>query len=210
MPKCRIKVGVVSAMLLCWSAAIGQGQNSAPQPVAKAGTEAVPYTFKAATRLVVVDVVAKDAHNQPVRDLTEADFRVFEKQGSLEESPQKISAFRFVDGAAPRPPIETAVTPVPHGTYTNLVATHDLPVPPTVLLIDALNTALSSGNIEIRQRLLRMTDSIPGNVPVAVFLLGAQPQMVQNFTTDSKALHRAVARALGLQLILSNSPIVRT
>ena len=54
-------------------------------------------TFTVTSREVVVDVVATDRHDHPLRDLVASDFRVYEVAPHSRHVPQRITAFRFVD-----------------------------------------------------------------------------------------------------------------
>jgi hypothetical protein len=73
-----------------------------PQPVSRQSqTEAPSFTFKVITRMVIVEVVVRDAADNPVRDLTANDLRVSETIGDSKELPkkelpQKIASFHLV------------------------------------------------------------------------------------------------------------------
>src|ERR1700719_3749117 len=66
-----------------------QTPRSEPEP---------PAILKVTTRLVTVDVVARDRHGNPVRDLTASDFQVTEQAGSHKDL-QQIASFRMLDRA---------------------------------------------------------------------------------------------------------------
>src|SRR5438270_413220 len=83
---------------------------------------------------------ALDPRGQVLPDLKASDFQVFEQiRGKKIQREQKVSRFEFVsqDSVKNTP---QQVPKFPAGVYTNLVAARHLPVPPTVLLIDGLNT----------------------------------------------------------------------
>ena len=82
-----------------------------------------------------MDVVAADSHGKPIRGLTQDDFQVFEERAG----PQKIAKFRFVDASVNAP--SRAISPAPSGAhlYSNQ-AFDKLAIPPSILLMDALNT----------------------------------------------------------------------
>ncbi len=72
---------------------------------------------------------------------------------------------------------------VPAGVYTNAVTLEKNQVPPTILLVDGLNTALKDqGQVQVQMQ--RIIKAIPNNVPVAIFLLGRRLRMLQDFSTD--------------------------
>ena len=60
----------------------------------------IPYTFHVSTREVLVDVIAVNAHNQPIADLTPADFQVVEKNTHSPDAPVSISSLRVIDSTA--------------------------------------------------------------------------------------------------------------
>src|SRR5216684_2549031 len=157
-----------------------------------------PAVLKVTTRLVTVDVVARDHRGNPVRDLKVSDFQVTE-QGSSHKNQQQIASFRLLDRAltqASEP--ETAALKLPKGVFTNLVTTKSLSSPPTILLVDGLNTDATT-QLQVRQKMVRMLASAPSDVPMAVFLLGRELRLLQSFTTDTKLLRAAAERALTLE-----------
>jgi len=157
-----------------------------------------PAVLKVTTRLVTVDVVARDHHGDPVRDLTADDFKITEQAG-LHKDQQQIASFRLLDRAlAKAPDSERAALQLPAGVYTNLMTTKSLSVPPTILLVDGLNTGATT-QLQVRQEMVRLLASSPSDVPVAVFLLGRELQLLQSFTADTQLLHAAAKRALTLE-----------
>ncbi|MGP0019849.1 MAG: PA14 domain-containing protein [Candidatus Sulfotelmatobacter sp.] len=54
------------------------------------------FTFKVVTRMVIVEVVVRDTADNPVRDLTAKDLRVFETIGASKKLPEKIASFRSI------------------------------------------------------------------------------------------------------------------
>src|SRR6266480_4694768 len=86
-------------------------------------------------------------------------------------------------------------SPLPAGVYTNLVTTKNLSAPPTILLVDGLNTDATS-QVQVRQKMVRLLASAPSDVPMAVFLLGRELKLLQSFTTDAKLLSAAAERAM--------------
>ncbi len=87
--------------LLC----LAQNAPEPSQPVAlvpprpdlnQSQTEAPSFTFKVITRMVIVEVIVRDAADNPVRDLTAKELRVSETIGDSKELPQKIASLRLV------------------------------------------------------------------------------------------------------------------
>ncbi|MEQ1353018.1 MAG: VWA domain-containing protein [Candidatus Acidiferrum sp.] len=150
------------------------------------------------TLLVTVDVVARDRHGNSVRDLAPSDFQITEQAGS-HKGQQQIASFRLLDRSlAKAPDPERAALQLPAGVYTNLVTTKSLSAPPTILLVDGLNTDATT-QLQVRQKMVQLLASAPSEIPMAVFLLGKDLRLIQGFTTDSKLLHSAAEQALSLE-----------
>ena len=195
---------IAGAMLATLSVSLaGQQAPSTPSaaPASTSAPTAAPpspaeptATFKATSRMVEVEVVAKDHQGHAITGLTANDFQVFEhvpgKHGQVSE---KIAAFRAIS-VAELAAHDSGKTNLPPGVYTNLVTMDKVPVPPTVLLLDGLNTDRAS-QMQVHQQMIKMLNSIPDDVPVAVFLLGRRLVKIQDFTTDVKLLKSAIQKA---------------
>lgn len=180
-------------------AAIAAGQSPQPgTPVSPAGRQAPTsesgYVLKVRTRLVTLDVIATDSQGNVVRDLRPDELQVFEERNKQ----QKIAAFEFIDTAARAAAPKTA-PPVTAGSnfYSNAVALETLQVPPTVLLLDSLNST-TANQMRARGHMVELLRSLPQDTPVAVYLLGNTARLVQSFTSDPTLLRSAVERAMGL------------
>lgn len=150
-------------------------------------------TFKATTRMVTIDVVARDGKGNSLHDLKPDNFEVSEQiEPHREKYPQKIAAFRATSVAelAALDPGKPKMAP---GVYTNLVTMNREPVPPTIILVDALNTDRAS-LLQVRQQLVKILASIPDDIPTAVYLLGRRLEMIQSFTTDPKLLRATLGK----------------
>jgi len=173
--------------------------NAQPASFAGSGSHPEPMaTFKATSRLVTVEVVAKDHKGQPVKGLTVEDFQVFEQEAGWrkEKRQQKIALVQPVN-ILDRPADRNNVQLAP-GIHTNMITLQQNPVPPTIMLVDALNTSWAN-RVQVRIQMVRMLRTIPDDVPVAVFLLGRQLRLLQNFTTDPKLLKSALEKTSSLQ-----------
>jgi len=175
-------------------------QDSPSQPKAKP-TESQPqessspFVFRQYSRMVNVDVVVKDAKGNHVRGLKAGDFEISEQtpSKSRQKRPQKIFRISEIETAGMNPPVAAPAETVP-GVYSNAVAAQKDPVPPTVLLVDGINTEIQY-QAQVRVQMLRMLKQLPPNVPVAVFLMGTHLQMLQGFTTDPRLLQEALSKA---------------
>jgi VWFA-related protein len=186
---------------------IAQKSNQTVNPPAAVSPSAPPaspsdrnnqpsVTFKAVTRQVVLDVVAKDKQGHPVLNLTANDFQVFERVGWAAKTPETITAFRLVDKTKPRekPPSIQNLVNVPNGAYSNLAAVREPDDPLTVLLLDNLNADLFAR--DTRRDVLKMVDSTDLNVPVSVFYLSNNLRMLQDFDSNAKQLRSTVHQLL--------------
>jgi VWFA-related protein len=155
---------------------------------------AIP-TFKSATRLVLVDVVATDNNGRPVHDLKAEDFTVLDNG-----KPQSIVSFEEQrPDANPRP---SEPLNLPDHVYTNYVSRQE-PGALTVMLFDSLNADRQDQPIA-RQKMLSFLAKLPAGQKVALYSLGSRLKMVQSFTENSDQLI-AAARELSAHTHATNS-----
>jgi len=193
----KAAVLVSATLFLAVGVGVSQQQRSPgplptyPRPALPATSQspAPGNTVKVSTRLITVDIVATDSHGNAIRDLTQDDFQVFDEHGGQ----QKIARFEFIDTSVPPPGPAPGSLPVGPHIYANLQAAR-LKVPPTAILMDALNTSIFR-QIQVRRDMILFLKNLPPDTPVAVFLLGHTVHIVQNFTTDPKLLRGAVDQA---------------
>jgi VWFA-related protein len=138
--------------------------------------------FQANARIVVLDVVVTGKNRHPLTGLHQNDF-VLSEDGH----PQIITHFEEHTGAQPlqvNPP-----DPAPN-IFTNIprVKPSDSV---TVLLFDSLNTPLDDQSFVREQMLKYLKRPDPGH-RIAIFTLGTQLRMLQNFTDDPALLAAAV------------------
>lgn len=185
--------------LFLFTGSTGFAQDKPQPPLSHSGQEP-PAVLKVTTRLVTVDVVARDHKGNPVTDLKADEFQITE-QASSHKSMQKIASFRMLDRAQARVPDEEKVAlQLPAGVHTNLVTTKRLSAPPTILLVDGLNTEATT-QLQVRKKMVQLLASMPGDVPLAVFMLGRELHLLQTFTADTKLLKAAAERALTLEAV---------
>ena len=146
--------------------------------------------LRAHSNLVLLDVVVTD-HETPVHGLTRSQFHIFDN--GREQSIQTFDEHQ----PPSQPPSVPAPFELPPHTFTNI------PLYPTasavnVLLLDGLNTALSSQLDVRRQMLLEMGEIAPGT-PLIVFTLSSRLRMLAGFTTDPASLVNVLKK-------LSNGP----
>lgn len=135
-------------------------------------------TFRAQANLVLVDVVATDAHNRPVDHLTAKDFTVLENG-----KPQTLKLFEEhlpqTSPAVPAPKLAP-------GTFTNRSAVAD-GGPLNVIVLDRLNTPTMDQPYLNKQLVKYLQDAPPGQ-RVAIFGFGTRLYLLQGFTSDPKQL----------------------
>src|ERR1035441_3195395 len=167
---------------------VAPGQGAAPQSSAPA------FMLSTTTRMVNLEVVVKDSKGNHIKGLVPMDFQIFEQtpSRSKEKREQQIADFKEVHvGDLPAPPsLKEQAQP---GVYANALAVRKDPVPPTILLVDGLNTEVQY-QAQVHVQMLKMLRQLPTNVPVAVFLLGDRMVMLQSFTTDPKLLQAALSK----------------
>jgi VWFA-related protein len=173
-------------------------QISTPQlQPTTAGNPATPsdFTVRTYTRLVNLEVVVKDSKGNHIKDLKPEDFQIEEQTPakSGKWSGQKIAEFREVHMAVLAAPVEMQPQ-MPPGSYTNALTVRQDPVPPTIILVDGLNTPVEV-QPQVHVQMLKMLRQLPTNVPVAVFLLGDRLTLLQGFTRDPKLLLAALSKA---------------
>ena len=143
--------------------------------------------IRATTRLVQVDVVVTDSSGHPVKDhLTERDFSILE-----DGKPQKVSFFSFqqLEGREKRQPPQ-----LPPHVATNRPEYRHTAGPPIILLLDGVNTPVEN-QMYVRQQMLRfLANHFDPSMRIAVFVLGNQLTVLQDFTSDPALLTAAMQK----------------
>ena len=180
--------------IFVFSIAVAFGQT-APIPAPQQSPSAVSTspqsgpTLKSNTRLVTVDVVVTDSHGEAVRDLKKEDFQILEEHNRE----QQIDHFEFIDlraNAAAR-----VAQPVASARIFSNALPAQMTIPPTVLMMDALNTDIANQAV-VHQHMVALLKTLPPNTQVAVFVLGHSLQMLQSFSTDPSLLRAAVDKTM--------------
>jgi len=200
---CRLAPHLVLVLLVFVGADSILGQDkpqlpSPPQPtlVETSASDLASSAAFTPGRYILVDVVATNSQGYPVTGLTENDFRVFEKVDWVTQVPEKIAVFRVADKTAQQSATKTQKLPSSSPKMQGeLIAAGEPEAPLTVLLLDDLNTDLSSPSV--REQVAGMADlgcdQVPVDplcvtVPIAVMLLGPKLEMLQDFNSDRDVL----------------------
>lgn len=195
--------GPIAIVALCFCSAMLIADRATPQsaptapPAQKAGAQQPGpgqsgYVLKVTTRLVTVDVTATDSHGNPVHDLKPDDLQIFEEH----KAQQKIEHFEYFEKMkAVGPPDNSAATRERANLLSNQLPLERLKIPPTVLLVDSLNTQTSNQQ-QGRLHMLQLLRTLPQDTPIAVFLLGSSLKILQGFTSDGRLLRAALDQAV--------------
>ena len=136
------------------------------------------------TRLVEVDVVVRDK-NGPVGNLTKDDFTILDNG-----IPQRVELFAISNAERPKP--QQNLQSLPQGVVSNRFG-KQVPTSATVILFDRLNTA-DTFQREGRTQLLSYLKSARREDLTAIYTLGDDLKLVQDFTNDADQLVRAATK----------------
>jgi VWFA-related protein len=173
----------------------GHAQHPAPQRAAG--------TLTAGVTAVLVDVVVRDRHGQPVRDLTEADFQVLE-----EGIPQPIGSFsRVFDGVTAPVPAVGAPAAAASATNPGIAAppqgqVSDQPV--TAIVFDRLSPEARRLAVQAAQNYLGTREGAPGYVGIFGVDLALTPYAP--FTRNTRVLRQALTKMASRGSASFNSP----
>lgn len=190
----RISCSVFLFLVISAWASPQQGQStsaSAPAQASPANAPAQQPALRITTRMVVVDVVATDSKDLPIKDLKADDFTVQE-----EGREQAVRAFSFhqteQEPASASAQASAFVNPkLPPGYFSN-APSYKSNGALNVLLLDALNSTLLN-QASIRDGMIKLIEKLPAGQPIAIYLLGNKLTLVQDFTSDPEVLRKAIA-----------------
>jgi VWFA-related protein len=134
--------------------------------------------------LVLLDVVVMDKAGNPVPGLRLEDFSVTE-----DGKPQALSFLTAPKTDAPPP-----VPPLPEGVYSNAPLYRLSGSTPTVVVLDAANTAFNDQVYVRRQMLQYLRDQYQPGQRTAIFALTDKLFLLQDFTADPELLAASLKR----------------
>ncbi len=137
-----------------------------------------------------VNVLVLDRKGVPVRGLTKADFLIYD-EGEAQEITE------FLESAAdpnPAAPVQKSVLPV--NTFTNEGSRTDGRGSLSIVLFDELNTKIQDKAFA-RTRILKFLGQARPQDHLAIYLLSDRVRVLHDFTQDTGALSRAIARHTG-------------
>ncbi|HWF02171.1 MAG TPA: VWA domain-containing protein, partial [Candidatus Angelobacter sp.] len=181
----------------CSSTLAAQSAPSVTTQSAETSTQA-PFVFKSSSRLVLVDVVATNGKGEPITDLKTEDFVVSEDGRS-----QTVSSFSFQQPSTASSATENAAQPLPSGEVTNVPRFKKGDIW-NVIVLDVLNSPMLDQS-DTRQQFLKVLARLP-NQPVAIYTLGSQLRLVQDFSSDPALLKQAIAGLNNKTSLLLDNP----
>ncbi len=158
-------------------------QTSRPQSTTAQDAQASRPSLKVVSQMVQVDVIAKDRNGNPVKDLKQSDFTVYDNGKK-----QEIAWFSLETDKT----INKPAAPVAPNTYSNLVEQKaGVPGNLTIILLDFLNTK-HSDMVAARNQVMKMLQQMKPEDRVAIYVLSGRLYVLHDFTSDSSALTRSV------------------
>jgi VWFA-related protein len=162
--------------------------QQAPSPPAAQSSPRTPSVLRATTRLVQVSVVVQDKKGNPVPGLKKTDFSLQD-----EGVPQEIAFFSGeFEANRPAKPVS-----VPANIFSNRFeqAGH-APGAVTAILLDMLNTSFEDQSYA-RNQAIKFLQLLRPQDHVAIYVLTSRLSVLQDFTSDSSALLRALEQYKG-------------
>jgi VWFA-related protein len=151
-------------------------------------------TIRVDTNLVIVDVVVTDANQNPVHNLTAADFGLREdgQAQTIKSFEEHTAGKQYAGNEAAKVHQAAPLQRVDPGVFTN-----DSPIPANgplnIILLDKLNTPLADQAYCVDQ-LLEYINSAPAGTRIAILsLTSSQLFLLQGFTTDRELLRAALS-----------------
>jgi VWFA-related protein len=138
-----------------------------------------------------MDLIATDSRGNPVSDLKPEELQISEEH----KAQQKIEHFEFFDKLKNAGAGGVSGGGKASNTISNQLPLDQLKIPPTVLLMDSLNTQTPNQQ-QGRAHMIQLLRSLPPDTPIAVFVLGSSLRILQGFTSDPALLRAALDQAV--------------
>jgi hypothetical protein len=169
-----------------WNIISAQPQQPPAPPSAE--TSSNVSSIRVTTHLVEVNVIVNDKHGNPITGLTKDDFVLLDNKRPQEI--QLLSAETNLRRDQPQ-------TPLLPDTCTNRLSEHaSVPTGVTVILLDAPNTEFADQALT-RKQVLQFLEHLRQQDRVALYWLGNNLYVLNDFTTDVASLREAIARSKG-------------
>jgi VWFA-related protein len=140
-------------------------------------------SLRTGTQIVMVDVIVTDDHGNPIRNLPQRDFKVYENG-----SEQAVTLFEEHSAAAAVAP--AAMPKLKPNIYTNFPTAAE-GGPDNLLLFDLLNTPVDR-QAYAREQLLAFLKTMKPGTRLALFTLTSRLNLLEGFTSDPALLVAAL------------------
>jgi VWFA-related protein len=158
--------------------------------VALLGAQQQAPVFRAVTKLVEVTVTVLDKKGNPVAGLEPADFTLLD-----EGKRRPVAFFRFDGGLSDAAPVAMAAEALPPGMFSNQPAlAGNAPSNVTALVLDTINTPPQQ-SVMARAQMMRYLRALAPQTVIAIFLMGRQLHILQDFTDDAAVLRAKLEKA---------------
>lgn len=148
--------------------------------------------IKVTSRVLQVSVLAHDKDGNPVTDLKQSDFTLYD-----DGHPQPIQFFNVITGTLPSAP----QMDIPSGFYTNDPSRNaNVPANVIIILVDALNTPYNE-QLYANHQLWAYIRKLKPEDHVAIYTLGEKLQILQDFTTHDAVLIKAAEAYHGQRVV---------
>lgn len=181
-----MRAGASLLLLVLFSIVLSSAQPPTTGVQANAKDTGTPV-FKAAARVVIVDVVVLDDDWRPVLGLKPEDF-------TLEDNGVRQQIQQFEPAVDPSKAQKVSEFKLPEHQYTNFPV-HEQGRAVNVVLLDLLNTTPQQ-QVYARVQMLKFLRTLPKGQRTALFVLGNQLRMMQGFTGNSESLLAASEKVL--------------
>jgi VWFA-related protein len=184
---------VASGLIVALTISVGAQQQPAPQRA--------PATVNERVTAVLVDVVVRDKHGQPVRDLTQSDFEILE-----DGVPQTVGSFAPVFDGTITAPVAATPPPAPGAARAPVGSPPPVSAGPTVtaLVFDRLSPEGRRLAVQAAQNYFGGNEQAPGYVGIFGIDLALTP--FTPFTRNVRLLRQGLDRMASRGSASFNSP----
>ena len=203
----RNRVSLIAKLCLLLAAGIlslprsvaRESLSAVPTPAAQQSSEQSPAVIKTLSEEVLLDMVARDKHGKPIRDITQDQIEIFE-----DGVKQQITSFRFVEGEGPVATTTESGKPSPTQPAVTLGQLNLVS-----LVFERLG---EEGRIHANEAAMAFLKSeLRPNVYVAIFTNDKALFVLQQFTNNRSLLEKAVdmaTKATSSQMAAQSASVV--
>ncbi|HUR37756.1 MAG TPA: VWA domain-containing protein [Terriglobales bacterium] len=146
-------------------------------------------SIRSFSRMVLVDVVARDGKGRPIEGLTANDFEILE-----DGQPQRIISFTHdAVAATPTQSARSGTQMEPAEFVSNQQP--EAKAPPSIVVLDLLNTPATDRQFAQQALIKYVKERMRRGETLAIFVLGSKLELLQDFTRDRKVVQAAVDKS---------------